>query len=151
MERQEPFVCGCPDAHGATGLGYYTRASRLHSGAKVVVDDYDGVIPSDPAILEKSIPGIGRYSAGAISSIAYGAQAPVVSRFTYWPVRVTVSDADRHLQFNPYNLRVPPRPAAVVLNAGLNGPSIDGRFSCAKPATDRPMTTMTIWPGRCTA
>ncbi|KAH7105191.1 DNA glycosylase [Auriculariales sp. MPI-PUGE-AT-0066] len=60
------------------GLGYYSRASRLHAGSKVVQNEYAGIIPSEPAVLEKSIPGIGRYSAGAICSIAHGSQAPVL-------------------------------------------------------------------------
>lgn len=60
------------------GLGYYSRAARLLEGAKVIVRDYDGTMPSDPAVLEKSVPGIGRYSAGAITSIAYGVCAPVL-------------------------------------------------------------------------
>ncbi|KAF8512661.1 hypothetical protein BU17DRAFT_53907 [Hysterangium stoloniferum] len=60
------------------GLGYYSRASRLLAGAKKVVGEYDGRLPADVKVLEKEIPGIGRYSAGAICSIAYGLCAPVL-------------------------------------------------------------------------
>jgi len=43
------------------GLGYYSRAARLLSGSRKVVADYDGKLPADVRILEKEIPGIGRY------------------------------------------------------------------------------------------
>lgn len=60
------------------GLGYYSRAKRLHEGAKKVVEKFNGVLPADAATLEKEVPGIGPYTAGAISSIAYGRPAPLV-------------------------------------------------------------------------
>ncbi|KAF8589109.1 DNA glycosylase [Ramaria rubella] len=60
------------------GLGYYSRAARLLKGAQKVVVEYDGCLPADAKTLEKEIPGIGRYSAGAICSIAYGICAPVL-------------------------------------------------------------------------
>ena len=59
------------------GLGYYNRARKLHEGAKVVVEKYDGILPADIEELKK-IPGIGFYTAGAIGSIAYGLRAPAV-------------------------------------------------------------------------
>lgn len=43
-----------------------------------MVKDYGGRLPDNARDLEASIPGIGRYSAGAISSIAYGERAPAV-------------------------------------------------------------------------
>ncbi|KAI8813178.1 DNA glycosylase [Cladochytrium replicatum] len=60
------------------GLGYYSRAKRLHEAAKIVVDKFNGVLPKDPAVLIRDIPGVGPYSAGAISSIAYNVPAPLV-------------------------------------------------------------------------
>lgn len=60
------------------GLGYYSRASRLLSGAKTVVESYKGKLPSDPDELVKKIEGIGPYTAGAIASIAYGVRAATV-------------------------------------------------------------------------
>ncbi|KIJ39008.1 hypothetical protein M422DRAFT_68891 [Sphaerobolus stellatus SS14] len=60
------------------GLGYYSRAARLLSGAKKVVSEFEGKLPADVKILEKEIPGIGRYSAGAICSIAHGLCVPVL-------------------------------------------------------------------------
>ncbi len=59
------------------GLGYYRRARSLHAAAKVIVCDHGGVIPDNVADLLK-LPGVGRYSAGAIASIAYGTRAPIL-------------------------------------------------------------------------
>jgi len=49
------------------GLGYYARARNLHSLAKTVAG---GVLSDDPAELIK-LPGVGRYTAGAVASFAY--------------------------------------------------------------------------------
>jgi A/G-specific adenine glycosylase len=59
------------------GLGYYARARNLHAAARYVVAAYDGVFPSDPATL-RTLPGIGRYTAGAVASIAFGADEAAV-------------------------------------------------------------------------
>lgn len=59
------------------GLGYYARARNLHKGAQEVVTKYAGQVPSDPDTL-LSLPGIGRYTAGAILSIAFGQDAPIL-------------------------------------------------------------------------
>jgi A/G-specific adenine glycosylase len=56
----------------------YSRAKRLLAAAKKTVAEYDGILPSSPKELEKEIPGIGPYTAGAIASIAYNVQAPLV-------------------------------------------------------------------------
>ena len=53
------------------GLGYYSRARNLQKAAKMLVNVYGGEFPSDIESL-KSLPGIGSYTAGAISSIAFG-------------------------------------------------------------------------------
>ncbi|KAG9312054.1 DNA glycosylase [Chiua virens] len=60
------------------GLGYYSRAARLLSGAKKVVKELDGRLPDNAKDMQAKIPGIGRYSAGAICSIAYNQNVPVV-------------------------------------------------------------------------
>ncbi|GLB39158.1 putative DNA glycosylase [Lyophyllum shimeji] len=60
------------------GLGYYSRASRLLAGAQKAVTEYQGRLPDNAKDLEANIPGIGRYSAGAIASIAYGEHVPVL-------------------------------------------------------------------------
>lgn len=59
------------------GLGYYSRVRNLQRGAKTVLYDYDGELPSDPALLKK-IAGIGDYTAGAIASIAFGKRVSAV-------------------------------------------------------------------------
>jgi A/G-specific adenine glycosylase len=59
------------------GLGYYSRARNLHRSAKMVVQEFDGVFPSDyESIL--SLKGIGPYTAAAIASFAYGLPHAVV-------------------------------------------------------------------------
>ncbi|KAF8551978.1 DNA glycosylase [Imleria badia] len=60
------------------GLGYYSRAARLLSGAQKVVKELDGRLPDNAKDMQAKIPGIGRYSAGAICSIAYNQCAPVL-------------------------------------------------------------------------
>lgn len=59
------------------GLGYYNRARKLYEGAKVIVSDYNGKMPDEFEELQK-IPGIGFYTAGAISSIAFSKKYPAV-------------------------------------------------------------------------
>lgn len=60
------------------GLGYYSRATRIHEAAKLVVNDMNGMLPSAAEDLAAKIPGVGRYTAGAISCIAFGRPAPMV-------------------------------------------------------------------------
>jgi A/G-specific adenine glycosylase len=59
------------------GLGYYARARNLHQAAKVIVTDLNGEWPRTVEGL-LTLPGIGRYSAGAIASLAFGVRAPVL-------------------------------------------------------------------------
>jgi A/G-specific adenine glycosylase len=59
------------------GLGYYTRARNLQSAAKIVCEKHDGKFPKTfEAILD--LPGIGRYTAGAICSIAFNQTTPIL-------------------------------------------------------------------------
>jgi A/G-specific adenine glycosylase len=60
-----------------SGLGYYSRATRLLEGAKQVMNERKGIIPTTPKDLQ-TIPGIGPYTAGAISSIAFENTVPLV-------------------------------------------------------------------------
>ncbi len=57
--------------HLWTGLGYYARARNLHKCAVTVVDEYNGEIPNEPEQLI-ALPGIGKSTAHAITSIAFG-------------------------------------------------------------------------------
>lgn len=59
------------------GLGYYSRARNLHAAAVEVVRDHDGRLPHQVRELRR-LPGIGRYTAGAIASVAFAQQAPIV-------------------------------------------------------------------------
>lgn len=60
-----------------SGLGYYRRARMLHRAARVVLEESGGVIPRASEELSK-LPGIGRYTAAAIASIAYDEPVAVV-------------------------------------------------------------------------
>jgi A/G-specific adenine glycosylase len=59
------------------GLGYYSRARNLHRAAQIVRDEHGGKLPRDLKSLLK-LPGIGRYTAGAIASIAFGMDEPAL-------------------------------------------------------------------------
>lgn len=59
------------------GLGYYSRARNLQAAARQVVDLYNGKVPQTADELQ-TLKGIGRYTAGAIASIAFGESVPVV-------------------------------------------------------------------------
>lgn len=86
------------------GLGYYRRARQLHRAAIQIVNDHDGVFPSDRASL-LALPGIGRYTAGAILSIAFGQREPILeantirllSRLLVLREETTRSDSQRQL------------------------------------------------------
>ncbi len=85
----ERFVESFPTAHALAtapfdevlaawaGLGYYRRARQLQAAAALVVRDHGGALPADDTAL-RALPGIGRYTAGAIRSIAFGQAAPIV-------------------------------------------------------------------------
>ena len=59
------------------GLGYYARASNLHALARVVSKDLGGTLPDHPDELIK-LPGVGRYTAGAVATFAYEKPVPAV-------------------------------------------------------------------------
>jgi A/G-specific adenine glycosylase len=87
------FVAAFPDVHKLAaadetevlrlweGLGYYRRARQMHAAAKQLVDESEGDFPHDLAELQ-SLPGIGRYTAGAIASIAFNQRAPILEANT---------------------------------------------------------------------
>ena len=76
------------------GLGYYSRARNLQKAARVVVEQYGGVMPRTYEELLR-LPGIGEYTAGAIASIAYGVRVPAVDGNVLRVLaRVSGSDAD---------------------------------------------------------
>ncbi len=59
------------------GLGYYSRARNLHRASNVVLNHFHGKIPENLKDLV-GLPGIGKYTAGAILSIAYNKEAPIL-------------------------------------------------------------------------
>jgi len=63
------------------GLGYYRRARQLHRAAQVIVDEHDGNFPSALHLI-RELPGIGRYTAAAIASIAFDLPAPILEANT---------------------------------------------------------------------
>ncbi|MEM9082973.1 MAG: A/G-specific adenine glycosylase, partial [Planctomycetota bacterium] len=89
VEKYEPFLERFPTALALaeadedavlaswSGLGYYRRARNLHAAAKQIVADHGGEVPSEPDRLLE-LKGVGRYTAGAIASIAYNIRAPIV-------------------------------------------------------------------------
>jgi len=89
LEKWGPFVQRFPDVETLasarlddvlalwSGMGYYRRARNLHAAAVEIVSRFDGRVPADAADL-RMLPGIGRYTAGAISSIAFNRAEPIV-------------------------------------------------------------------------
>jgi A/G-specific adenine glycosylase len=85
----ERFIASFPDVvaladadvddvlHHWSGLGYYARARNLHRAAGVVRDEYGGVFPDDYDAVA-ALPGIGRSTAGAILSLAFGQRHPIL-------------------------------------------------------------------------
>ncbi|MDB5328566.1 MAG: A/G-specific adenine glycosylase, partial [Phycisphaerales bacterium] len=59
------------------GLGYYSRARNLRKAAIAVVEQFGGVVPHAVEDL-LTLPGVGRYTAGAVASLAYDTVAPIV-------------------------------------------------------------------------
>jgi len=60
-----------------SGLGYYRRARHLHAAAQKIVADFGGQVPRTVEAL-MTLPGVGRYTAGAVASIAFDVRAPIL-------------------------------------------------------------------------
>jgi A/G-specific adenine glycosylase len=97
------------------GLGYYSRARNLHKAAKHIANDCGGDFPCT-AEEWLAIPGVGRYTAGAIASIAFGERVPVldgnVIRVLARIFAVTESTDDAEIRNRLWSLAtqlVPPR------------------------------------------
>ena len=76
------------------GLGYYNRVRNMQKAAKVLVEQYDGQMPADYEAI-RALPGIGDYTAGAISSIAFGLPYPAVDGNVLRVMsRITCSEED---------------------------------------------------------
>lgn len=103
----ERFVARFPGVHALAaapaddvlaawaGLGYYRRARHLHEAARAVVREHGGRVPADPRAFA-ALPGVGRYTAGAVLSIGFGVPLPVLdgnvarvlARWTARPLQV---------------------------------------------------------------
>jgi A/G-specific adenine glycosylase len=59
------------------GLGYYSRARNLHRAAQTMLAQHEGRVPDEADAL-RELPGVGRYTAGAVASIAFDRAEPVV-------------------------------------------------------------------------
>jgi len=88
-ERFERFMSGFPTPRALAraseqavlaawqGMGYYRRAVLLHRAAQAIVERHAGRVPRDAATLAQ-LPGVGRYTAGAVASIVHGERVPIV-------------------------------------------------------------------------
>lgn len=63
------------------GLGYYRRARQLHAAARKICQEHAGQFPRDPQAV-RNLPGVGRYTAGAVLSIAFDAREPILEANT---------------------------------------------------------------------
>lgn len=80
------------------GLGYYSRARNLHRAVREVSRSYNGIVPDEPEAF-RALPGVGRYTAGAVMSIAFGREEPVVDGnvrrvFARWTDRAEPAEAE---------------------------------------------------------
>jgi A/G-specific adenine glycosylase len=107
------------------GLGYYRRADNLHRLAQRVVAEHDGVIPPEVDTLVR-LPGVGRYTAGAVATFAYEAAEPAVDtnvsrviRRAFHPRALKRASDERRIWATAQQL-VPRRgPAAWAFNQGI--------------------------------
>jgi len=106
------------------GLGYYQRARQLHTTAKIVARDLDGVFPSDPDSL-RMLPGLGPYAAAAVACFAFDAPVAVVdgniervlARFFLYDQPADKPAAKRFFQQTA--AAIVPRKGARVFNSAL--------------------------------
>ncbi len=89
LEKYQPFLDRFPTVESLAraheddvlaawaGLGYYRRAKMLHACAQAIVEHHDGAVPESVDALQ-ALPGIGRYTAGAIASMVFDQREPIV-------------------------------------------------------------------------
>jgi A/G-specific adenine glycosylase len=86
------------------GLGYYSRARNLRKTAQSILTNFGGVIPARVQDLLQ-LPGVGRYTAGAIASLAHGTRAPILDgNVTRVLCRLDAVKADPHKPAIRYRL-----------------------------------------------
>lgn len=145
-----------------TGLGYYSRARNLHRTATIICSEHAGIFPGNVEALT-ALPGIGRSTAAAIASIAYGKQAAildgnvkrVLARFHAvpgWPgdgavARILWQHAEQH---TPANRNADYTQAMMDLGATLCTRSKPRCGSCPlqKHCAARQQGSIALYPGK---
>jgi A/G-specific adenine glycosylase len=94
------------------GLGYYRRAHNLHKAAIIIAEQYGGALPRDEKAL-LALPGVGRYTAGAIRSIAFGEPAPVLDG-NVKRILARLDDIDESIDLRETEKRLWARAAALL-------------------------------------
>lgn len=134
------------------GLGYYRRARALRAAASMVEAEFGGCLPHEPAELRR-LPGVGRYTAAAVRSLAFGEALiavdgnvrRVAARVTASETEVSDAEAERllaHLAVGPRGSEV--AEALIELGALVCTPKRPScaacplRPSCAAGATENP-------------
>ena len=119
------------------GLGYYSRARNLHRAAQQVVERHGGALPDDADAL-RALPGIGRYTAGAIASIAFDRPEPIVDGNVRARARAAARDPRRRRRAPAAARRLWEEAAALARGPepGRAQPGADGarRHACARRA-----------------
>ncbi|MEW6074027.1 MAG: A/G-specific adenine glycosylase [Planctomycetota bacterium] len=110
-----------------SGLGYYRRARNLHAAARILVAAHAGALPADRDRL-LALPGVGRYTAGAILSIAFGRSEPLVDG-NVARVLCRLFALDEPLASGALERRLWSLAAALVPPAGARGPVRPGAWN----------------------
>jgi A/G-specific adenine glycosylase len=106
-----------------SGLGYYRRARHLHEAAGIVVREHAGRVPSEPRAFG-ALPGVGRYTLGAVLSIGFGAPLPVLDG--------NVARVLSRLMMRPWSVRRPADAKALwALAERLLEPAAPGEWNQA--------------------
>jgi A/G-specific adenine glycosylase len=134
-----------------SGLGYYRRARFLHAGARAVMSEHGGKVPTTAAAL-RGLPGIGEYTSAAIASIAFGEPVAVVDgnvervvtrlaglaighppagQPEVLPVEPAQPGQDRTVPIEPGQTRVPLGGAIRAIAGGLLAPTRPGDWNQA--------------------
>ena len=110
--------------HAWQGLGYYARARNLHAAARFVRDNFGGQLPAAATAIAQ-LPGVGRYTSGAIAAFAFDLPEPIVeanisrvlARLTNWHTPIDSTAGQAHL-WQAANLLLP-RKGARAHNSAL--------------------------------
>ena len=118
------------------GLGYYARARNLHRAAQFIRDEYGGEFPRDLDQIA-ALPGVGRYTAGAIYTFSYDLPAPIVdaniarvlARITHLRIPIDTAPGQRALWAAAEQLL--PTENARAYNSRVDGTRRDGSAASA--------------------